>query len=278
MLQTLKHRLPEPLLAAARQLRARSRHLLSWQGRSLSYELSSGLSVELTSASDWAVYNEVFVEGEYDRAIRSVAGSSTEAPLALDLGANVGFFALRFADIWLRTRGSAPFHLLSVEGSPRTYAQLARNTDQPLLRGRCAARHGMIGRRRGYASISTSVRSGLNSMYTRQSFSRARVPFVDLDALVPPDGPIALVKCDIEGAEQAFIESYPGLLRRVQILVLEFHHELCDVRRSRELLDAAGLVHGRVLRAYGRCTVELFGRNHLADMPPSDLTGATYPW
>ena len=260
MLSALKHRLPEPLLAAMRQVRARSRQLLYWQGRPLSHDLSSGVSVEITSASDWAIYNEVFVDGEYDGAIRQVIGASPDAPYVLDLGANVGFFALRFVDIWLRERGATAFQVLSIEGSPRTYAQLARNIDQPALTGHCMTCHGLVGRRNGHGSISTSVLSGLNSMYTRQSFSRARVRFVDLEQLIPSDRQIALVKCDIEGAEQGFFESYPELLRRVCTLVVELHHDFCDVPRCRELLRTAGLVHGRLLRAFPGCSVELFGR------------------
>jgi FkbM family methyltransferase len=272
MLAALKHHLPEPLLAAMRQVRARSRHLVYWQGRPLFHDLSSGVSVEITSASDWAIYNEMFVEGEYDRAIRAVSGSPGDDPYVLDLGANVGFFALRFADIWLRERGATSFQVLSIAGSPRTYAQLARNIHQPALVGHCTTSHGLIGRRAGHGWISTSMLAGLNSMYTRQSLSRARVRFVDLEQLVPADRQIALVKCDIEGAEQHFLESYPALLRRVHALVIEFHHDLCQVARCRTLLEAAGLVHHRQLRRFPGCSVELFNRHPFEPAP--DATSA----
>ncbi len=265
MLTTLKRRIPEPLLAAARQVRAQSRHLLAWQGRSLVHELPSGLSVQIRSASDWAIYNEVFVEGEYDRAITAITRAAAPDPLVIDLGANVGLFALRFADAWRRANGSAPFRVLSVEGCPATYAQLARNLNQPALDGRCTAIHGLVGQRQGHGSISVSVLTGLNSMYTRQSLSRARVPFADLEQLVPREQAISLLKCDIEGAEGAFIDTYPSLLRRVGVLVIEFHHELCDVVRCRELLREAGLIYRTLLRTYDRCSVELFSRVRLED-------------
>jgi len=263
MLEVFKRRLPEPVIGAMRQVRARSRQLVLWPGRALSHELPSGVRVAIGSASDWAIYNEVFVDGEYDRAIRQVIASSVVDPYIVDLGANVGLFALRFSDMWLRERGETAFQILSVEGAPRTYEQLARNVRQPVLGGRCVPVFGLVGARDGHGTISTSVLSGLNSMYTRQSFARACVRFVDLEELIPSDRQIALMKCDIEGAEHTFLESYPKLLGRVNTLIIEFHHELCDVGRCRGLLKVAGLAHRYVLRTYPGGSVELFNRQPL---------------
>jgi FkbM family methyltransferase len=259
MTVTLKRRLPQPLLGAIRQARARSRQLVRWSGRELRHTLTCGVRVSITSASDWAVYNEVFVDGEYDDAIDTVVASPVARPLVVDLGANVGYFALRFADLWCRTRGGEPFELISVEGAAHTYAQLRRHLEQPAIADRCVARHGLVGRRTGSAWISTSALSGLNSIHARQSFSRSEVPFVDLDRLLPAR-PISLLKCDIEGAEEMFCESYPDLLRRVATLVIEFHPDLNDESRCRELLRDAGLIHHRIVRRYEGGTVEIFSR------------------
>jgi FkbM family methyltransferase len=258
--EKLKGTLPESLLGAVRQARARSRQLMHWSGRELRHTLPCGICVSIASPSDWEVYNELFVDGEYDPAIRAVTESDVTAPLIVDLGANGGFFALRFADLWRRTRGDRPFRLVAVEGAPRTYAQLTRHLDQAALSGQCVARHGLAGRRTGSAWITTSAHTGLNSIRTRQSFSRANVSFIDLDALLPPGRAIDLMKCDIEGAEEMLCESYPDLLHRVRILVIEFHDALNDVDRCRRLLHAAGLVHQHSSRAYEGGSVEMFSR------------------
>jgi FkbM family methyltransferase len=260
MTVTLKRRLPEPLLGAIRQARARSRQLVGWSGRELNHTLTCGVRVAITNASDWAVYNEVFVDGEYDRAIHSVIASSVPRPLIVDLGANVGYFALRFADLWCRARPDEPFELISVEGAAHTYAQLRHHLEQPAIADRCVARHGLVGRRTGSAWISTSAQSGMNSIHTRQSFSRTEVPFIDLERLVP-DRTISLLKCDIEGAEEMFCESYPDLLRRVATLVIELHPYINDENRCRDLLRDAGLVHHRVVRRYEGGSVEIFSRH-----------------
>lgn len=259
MTVSFKRRLPEPLLGAIRQARARSRQLVGWSGRELNHTLTCGVRVSITSPSDWAVYNEVFVDGEYDDAIHAVVASSGTRPLVVDLGANVGYFALRFADLWCRARLHEPFELISVEGAAHTYAQLRRHLEQPTLSGRCAARHGLVGRRTGSAWISTSALSGMNSIHSRQSFSRAEVPFIDLEGLLP-NRPISLLKCDIEGAEEMFCESYPDLLRRVATLVIELHPQINDEDRCRHLLRDAGLVHHRIVRCYEGGSVEIFSR------------------
>jgi FkbM family methyltransferase len=261
---TWKRGLPEPLLGAVREARARSRQLVRWSGRELHHTLSSsGAAVSVASPSDWAVYNEIFVDGEYDRAIHSVLVANADAPLVVDLGANVGYFALRFAELWSRHCPDAPYQLISVEGCPRTFDRLHRHLTQPVLQGRCVAHHGLAGRRTGAAAITTSPLSGLNSISVRgrQSLSRAIVPFIDVESIVPPNRRIALLKCDIEGSEELFFDSYPQLLRRVDLIVVEFHPNLNDVSRCRTLLSAAGFEHHRSLRIYSVGSVELFARD-----------------
>jgi len=255
--------LPEPLLGAVRQARARSRQLVRWSGRELHHTLSCGAIVSIGSPSDWSVYNEIFVDGEYDRAIQPALDANTETPLVLDLGGNVGYFALRFAELWSRHRADAAYQLISVEGCPRTFDRLNRHLMQPALHGQCSAHHGLVGRRTGSASITTSALSGLNSISirSRQSFSRTTVPFIDLESILPRDRRIALLKCDIEGSEELFFDCYPQLLQRVDLIVVEFHPHLNDVSRCRTLLSAAGLNHHCSLRDYSDGSVELFTRD-----------------
>jgi hypothetical protein len=74
---------------------------------------------------------------------------------------------------------------------------------------------------------------------------------------------IALLKCDIEGAEELFLSTYPDLLSRVDTAVVELHHQFCSPVRCRELLAQAGLKRVRVIKTYGDdCTLEWFSRTH----------------
>src|ERR1700685_222062 len=69
----------------------------AFQMLDLRWELPSDLNIRIQNQSDWAIYNEVFVAGDYDPAILMAmeAAKATGELHILDLGANVGFFTLR---------------------------------------------------------------------------------------------------------------------------------------------------------------------------------------
>jgi hypothetical protein len=62
-------------------------------------------------------------------------------------------------------------------------------------------------------------------------------------------GAVDLLKCDIEGAELLFLQSYPDLLRSVRAVVMELHPGLCDANECLRLLAEYGLDWRTVLRA-----------------------------
>ena len=260
--ERIKSNLPPRVASALKGVRSSFR-AWRWRTRRLEHTLPSGLHVEIASFSDWAVYNEVFVDGEYDPVIDEVLQSSRADVWTLDVGANVGMFTLRLMDRWLRAeRAATRHHVVCVEGAPATFRALARNLDQRPLAATCTLHLGLAGQRSGDASISTSAHTGVNSIIDRSpSLSRVRVPFLDLTRLVPADARIALLKCDIEGAEELFLSNYPDLLQRVDRAVVELHHQFCSPGRCRELLAQAGLNRVRVLNTYADdCTLEWFSR------------------
>jgi len=261
--ERIKQNLPASVTSALKGARS-SLRAIRWRTRShLQHTLGSGLRINIASPSDWFVYNEVFVDGEYDPVIDELLRRAPAAPMVLDLGANVGLFTLRLMDRWLRSERSAErLRIVGVEGAPSTFSVLSRNLDQPQLHGICTLHHGLAGQRSGSAGISTSANTGLNSIIDRSpSLSRVRVPFLDLTQLVPPGERIALLKCDIEGAEELFLGNYPDLLARVDLAVIEWHHLYVDVERCRDLLKQAGLTRRTRLKIYGDdCSLESFSR------------------
>lgn len=59
----------------------------------LDWRMPSGIPLQIRSYGDWCIYNEVFVNGEYDEAISELLRSTSSGRLRiLDLGANTGFF------------------------------------------------------------------------------------------------------------------------------------------------------------------------------------------
>jgi FkbM family methyltransferase len=229
-----------------------------WGHLDPSWELESGVVVRVRSRAEWYVYNDLFVDGEYDVAIDALVQSGASDPVVLDLGANVGYFGCRLADRWRRTRGAdAPFRSVGIEGASGPFGELRRRLDQPALRGRCTVHHGLVGRRAGDARMLTTAYH-IGNAIVREDGRRPRLlsipgmtersSFVDVETLVPRDAPIALLKCDIEGAEETFLETYPDLLARVERAVLELHTGECDAERCVRLLAEAGLTERRTLR------------------------------
>ena len=234
-----------------------------WMRLNPSWELKSGIVIRVLNYNDWMIYNDIFVEGEYDHAIEHLFGNAREIPgpvRILDLGGNVGFFTLRLADTFLK-RGRRDFSVVTVEGSPSTFAELRQRlaANGALLDERVHAIHGLAGARVGEGEIAESAAHGENTLFGAAR-NRKRVAFVDLDNLVAAWQRIDLLKCDIEGAEEMFMRNFPALLSKTGSVVCEFHHDLCDVGECRRLLAIAGLRETLVIREFGRCSVEFFWR------------------
>lgn len=212
---------------------------LLWRRLGAGLVLESGVVVELKSDAEWAIFAEIFVERQYDDAIVRAFAADTDPVRVIDLGANVGFFTLRVQHLARQLVPGRPVHILAVEGVKRTADELRR---------RCGGRnvtpnvevsvcHGLVGRRSGRAFIYDSTQAHQNHVVA-DGGARSNLPvrnafavesdYLDIEQLTPAEAPIDLVKCDIEGSELAFIETYPDLLRRTRTLVIELHPRLCD--------------------------------------------------
>jgi len=233
---------------------------LLWRLLNARHDLDSGLVAFIRDVATWRAYGEVFARGAYDPAIDAVIAEHPQgtAPLVIDLGANVGLFALRFADRWLTARGSAaPFLMIGLEGAPPTYHALTRSLAQPVLTGRAHYRLGLAGKREGQARITTARDHLQNTILPAEESAKGRrvatVEYVDVDQLVrehvTDDARVALLKVDIEGAEIDFLQSYPGLLARTDRVVIEIHRDRLDGATATRLLEHAGLHRVRCLGA-----------------------------
>jgi FkbM family methyltransferase len=235
-----------------------------WMRLNPSWRLNSGLLIRVLNYNDWIIYNDIFVEGEYDTAIDDLLQDSRgwQRPAqVLDLGGNVGFFALRLAHLFLRAERTN-FRVTMVEGSPSTYVELLERlgANKEQLRDRVTAINGLVGNRTGEGQIGQGVAHGENTILGDASRG-VRVSFVDLEMLATTWQRIDLLKCDIEGAEELFLGNYADLLARTDRAVFEFHHDKCDIARCRRLLVDAGLDPAKTIREFGHCSVELFLRS-----------------
>ncbi|HEX9668518.1 MAG TPA: FkbM family methyltransferase [Thermoanaerobaculia bacterium] len=254
--------LPGPLRRVLPDRLVQPLRRLLWRLPNLRRRLPSGLEVAVESPADWTIYNDVFADGEYDEAIcAALDDAPADRPLAvLDLGANVGYFALRLAD--LAQRRGIDFRITCLEPSRALVRELERRLlPQAALAGRVRLVPGLAGRRGGAGRLFESPHHFEHSALPRDGGRQVAAPYVDLAALTADWPRVDLLKCDIEGAELELLETYAGdLLPRVRRAVVELHHRRCDTARCLELLAAAGFGPPRVLReAYG-CSVVLLAR------------------
>src|ERR1700724_1193182 len=214
-----------------------------WRLLDLEWELRSGLRVRIRNRADWEMYNEVLVNGEYDVPIDYALDThkAGQPLVVVDLGGNVGYFAFRCADECI-TRGIAEsLSLVIVEGAPLMFEELQRRVGaQPLLRDKVRILHGLVGRKSGEGHITDSHLHYSNIASAEPSARSSRVAFIDLDKELASFATIDLIKCDIEGSEFDFIDSYENLLKKTRAAVFEFHRYGRNIDEARDKLSQYG--------------------------------------
>ena len=237
LLRMVKSVLPVPIKGRILKLRER----LS-ASPEFGWTLKSGLKIKVANKSDWVIYNDIFVDGEYDPPILEALNSrAVDHELrVLDIGANVGFFTLRFIDLARHSAGGAPpFAVTLVEGSPSVAKDLRERLFGENGLSPCVnITHGLVGQRTGSGKIAKYDFHAMNTIVSGEEVSGDDVGFVDVETLLPPGEPVDLLKCDIEGAELMFLENYLSFLPRVRAAVFELHHKKCDTAKCMGLLRA----------------------------------------
>jgi FkbM family methyltransferase len=246
------------------------RNLKPWIWKKLSglmhlhYRLPSGLEVRVRSFSDWCIYNDIFVAAEYDEAIdaaldRAKGGDSFRV---VDLGANVGFFTLRVVDRMIRRKISFPaVECLLVEASPRLQEDIQWHLDTAKVAGfRARIVNGLVGKKTGDADLEIHASECMNQVTTVPGSRSRRVAYYDLDEELFPVNGIDLLKCDIEGSERDFLESYPHLLNKTQVAIFEFHEPQCPAKDGVPAVMKAGFSRNRLLLDQGCAQTVFFER------------------
>lgn len=205
--------------------------------------LRSGLTLQVASKGEWWVFNDIFVNGEYDVPIlQSLQDCPPRDSLTvLDLGANVGYFTLRVVDLMRQKSMTCRLNVTMVEGSATVFDSLEtrmRSHNMPEVSMQMV--QGLVGLRTGSAGLRESAVHVKNTIMTEKNRNDRMTEFVDLTPLIEGIQNIDLLKCDIEGAELLFLETYENLLGKVRSAVFEFHHDMCDTNRCRDILNRNG--------------------------------------
>lgn len=235
----------------------------------LNFTLASGVHVEVLSHVDWCLYNDIFVDGEYDKPIEmlvSLARGGCEELRILDLGSNVGFFLLRVLDR-LGVEDLRPKLIVAaVEPDPLNIEEMRRRLgeQQAYRAGNCELHvvRGLAGKREGTAAFEQTHSYHAGKVVAHPAGARgskASLNYIDLDQAFGEQS-WDLVKCDIEGSEDEFVSSYPRLLSNASLLVIELHHGECDQEGIAARLLECGLYHQHILAERQANSVHLFAR------------------
>ena len=205
------------------------------------------------SHSDWVIYNEVIRKpGIRSGNSESVGQVEQSSPFrVVDLGANVGYFSLRFADLFLQRFGpEKEFTIILVEGSPAVFAELQRRVrEQPILDRKTNLICGLVGQSEGGAYIEQGYIHYGYGASSRKKWGAKFVSYVDLPKCLGQIDQIDLLKCDIEGAEFDLIDNYQTLFSKVRSAVFEFHYYGRDVDNARQRLPSTALAGPLVISA-----------------------------
>jgi FkbM family methyltransferase len=227
----------------------------------LNYRSDSGVSVQIKSFSDWIIYNDIFVRGEYDFALHDWLSGVPESRrlVILDLGANVGFFLYRLLDVMFQQKRENDFFATLVEADRTIHKDLCeRIRSYEFLNGKVRPVFGLAGKRNGADRFFRHPLQAKNSIFSSSKERGSEIPYQDIEQLMRDHDRIDLLKCDIEGAEESFFTTYPGLLSRVDSLIVELHQDVCDTAACIRLIQDSGLQEKRVLRKLPDSTVSYF--------------------
>jgi FkbM family methyltransferase len=243
---------------------------LVYRAAKLRWTLRSGVKIELRSPVDWSTYNEIFVDGEYDKALETaIAGLAPGQKVlhVLDLGANVGFFLLRLLDRIQSDRVSLTLKVVAVEPDEVNSAELSRRVNQQPAEIRSLLEETIVvaaaGERSGSSTLYKSHNYHTHTLLEQQKYSGARgvaVKYIDLETIRPGES-WDLVKCDIEGSEKAFVTNYGDLLSRTRVFVVETHNYALDLEVMRPLLRQAGFDQELCISDHGRNALYLFSQS-----------------
>lgn len=231
-----------------------------WRRLSPNWTLPTGIRLDVTCAAEWIIYNDIFVDREYEAAfaaMESFHSDKSGKALVLDLGANVGYFTAATID-YIRRRNLDPtaLEIHAFEASAHLAERFRQRTLPIGTPPGIHLKQGLVGKRVGSAAFA----EGAYHIGNRVAESGNQVVYINVEENIPADHPIALLKCDIEGSEEDFLESYPDLLQRSHAVLMEFHDKRCDTNHCRHLLNEAGFGPSTMIKRMKTMSVELFTR------------------
>jgi FkbM family methyltransferase len=200
------------------------------------------LTGSLVLRNKWQVASsrDVFLSSHYWRLFEHL---DTPPAFVVDLGGHCGHFVV-LCELAVEERfGENKARYVVVEGMPDLVDDIRSTLADTHLASRCTVLHGLAGKRDGSADLVTrrGNRLDTSAVLVDGKTQKVRVPYVDLQRHIPTDQVVDVLKVDIEGSEYDFVRSYPDLLERTRLVLMEIHDIGKPVELVTQALEKAGL-------------------------------------
>ncbi len=174
------------------------------------------------SVDDSAILKEVFESGEYDICMPALT-SHSEAPVFLDIWANIGFFTLKYHTV----NPKAKRYLF--EPMLENYELLAANLQANNIHNAIAYNFGLLGwKTQETRSLHIADNNnGWHSIYPIPgSTTTKQCVFKWIDARIEEQNILSIhfAKIDCEGSEFDILMNSPVFISRTQAMIVELHY------------------------------------------------------
>jgi FkbM family methyltransferase len=189
----------------------------------------------------WALFlfDEIFVQRCYDAP--DLTGRK-QVRTVIDVGANIGFYALRAKQLW------PDAHVIAVEPHPQNFAALEEHIQISSLKNVTALQIG-LSEHCGCFDLYLSPRNiAGHSMYkkTDHSVSIKTSTLNDALAMLQPESTCDVLKIDCEGCEYPILSTLtPEVANRIGCIIFEPEPSLYELEELKNKLKSLGFrVHG----------------------------------
>lgn len=168
---------------------------------------------------DWVAINEVLIKDEYACIEKILV--SFKSPFVLDLGANIGCFALR---VFKQTPLA---EIVSIEAANDTFQILKENTQLNSNLNWQSYNLGVWSHDGPVSLLRKNNAIGHCVIQTGGDDQVNGISLISLMKLIERDS-IDLLKIDIEGGEEVVIPSSVSILKKTRYLIIEVHNDRFD--------------------------------------------------
>lgn len=191
-------------LALYLSMRSKSRSVFRVPGIVFPFKLRRG-------SSDDAVFDQVFIRGDYD------IDFPFQPKLIVDAGAHIGLFSILMKSRFPESR------LIAIEPDEENYAMLQSNLADY---ANCTTVRAGLWHAETRLSVQDEKERGQSSFSLMEDTVRGNITGLGIDQLMKRYGieTIDVLKIDIEAAERfVFEKNYENWLRRCRMLIIELH-------------------------------------------------------